>query len=369
MLSRRPHWLLPVGLLTLAAVLLIAPDAYAAKSVAQAATAAGLVKSASVVGPLGISPFFALAGFGLAGFLGVWQLPLGLEPFSHPAVWALFLALGLLLQFGRSAKLTKPLAEVVGTGESLFAIVAATMVMVPHFSPPAAAQQAGVVVGGLMLLAGLSAVVALVILRTALDILIWMSPVPFVDGLFQLVKLAVTIGLVLLAVLFPPAAIVVNLLILVATALLVRWALRTARFGATVVFDVATHKFRDKVAMPRDPAVETDLGPFVAFAMDVPTLPKRTHGRVERDAGRWFLVASRTFGGEGTKVVLGDDPDVQLTKGFLGLELTSPKGRILLPARYKHLDELLFKETRVQPGAKPTFEMPRRARAAQASAV
>lgn len=341
--------LLPLAAL---AFLLLAPDALAARPGAGPGVQS-LVKSAAVVGPLGISPFFALAGFGLAASLGVWTPPAGFETFAHPAVWLTLIVLGGLLQFGRSAKLTKPVAEALGTGESLFALVATIMVMVPHFTPAPVAQ-AGVAVGALVLLAGLSAVIALVIVRTALDVLIWLSPFPFVDGLFQMVKLAVTVGLVLLAVLFPPAALVVNLLVVVGAIVLARWALRTARFGAAVAYDLSLGRFRDKLEMPRDPAVETDLGPFVAFALAVPGQPKRQAGRVHSDAGRWFFEVPRRFG-EPARFSLGDDPDLQLTPGFLGLELSSEAGRVLLPPRYKHLAPRMLKETRLKPGERPSL--------------
>lgn len=365
---RAPLW--GISLVALALLMVWAPDATAAQGVAQATAAASMLKSASMIGPLGISPFFALAGFGLAGQLGVWTPPAGLELFSHPAVWVSLILLGGILQFGRSAKLTKPLAEALGTGESVFAIIATIMVMVPHLQLGASpVATAGFTSGALLLVAAVSGVTALIVVRTALDVIIWLSPFPFVDGLFQLVKLAFTLGLVLLAVLFPAAAIVVNLVILVAAIFLVRWALRTAVFGATVGYDLTVGRFRDKVPMPHDPTVHSDLGPFDAFVLDVPGHAKRRAASVEMDAGRWFLKFPRAGRGEG-KTSLGDDHELRLTPGLLGLELSGPSGRVLLPPRYKHLAAQIVQQTGMHPGDRPSLlaaAVPR-ARRAQASA-
>ena len=151
--ARRAPALFASSLSMLAALLIWAPDALAAQGAAGAVAAASLVKSASVVGPLGISPFFALAGFGLAASLGVWSLPAGLESFGHPAVWIGLVLLGGLLQFGRSTKLTKPLAETLGAGESLFGLVAAVMVMLPHLASTPAAPVAEASAGSTILAA------------------------------------------------------------------------------------------------------------------------------------------------------------------------------------------------------------------------
>ncbi len=363
----RPPYFLLCALSALAILLVLAPDAHAAQRVAQTTAAASLLKSASVVGPLGISPFFALAGFGLAGQLGLWTMPQGLEAFAHPAVWLGLIVLGAILQFGRSTKITKPFAEALGTGESLFAVVATGAVMLPHFSDSGPVAQAGVPTALLLLVAGISAVTAMLVVRTALDIIIWLSPFPFIDGLFQMAKLSLTIGLVMLAVLFPVAAIVVNLMILAVAVLVAKWAIRTARFGATVGYDLTFGRFKAPTQMPRDPAVETDLGPFTSFALDVPGLPKRTATRMHMDAGRWFLTRSGVFGSE-TKTVFGDDHELQLTPGFLGLELSGPGGRVLLAPRYKPLAPRMLQETRIKSGDKPSLLAAHSMRAARAQA-
>ncbi len=364
----RPPLVFIGALSVLALLLVLAPEAYAAQGVAQTAAAASMLKSASIVGPLGVSPFFALAGFGLAGQLGLWTPPQGLEAFAHPVVWLGLIVMGALLQFGRSSKFTKPIAEALGTGESAFAIIATVMVMLPHISRGAPVAQAGITSGLLLLVAALSSVIALLVVRTALDIIICLSPFPFVDGLFQLFTLALTIGLVMVAVLFPPAAIVVNALILVAAIIVSRWAVRTALFGAAVGYDLTLGRMRDKVAMPKDPTVHTDLGPFDAYVLQVAGHKKRQAATVEMDAGRWFLKVNRT-GRPEKKTSLGDDHELTLTRCFFGLEMSGPAGKVLLPPRYVHLSDQIRQLTRIQEGERPSLlaARPRRARAAQAS--
>lgn len=340
-------------LLLIAFACLLSGDAFAAKSGAAALTGATLMKSASVVGPLGINPFLAIAGFGAFATFTDWTPPAGMEPLAEPWVWVVFLILGAFLQFGRSTKLTKPIAEALGTGESLIAVVATALVMYPHLTGGVAAQ-ADLLSGGLMIAVGTTAVMALIIMRTALDIIIWLSPFPFVDAAFQILKAILTVGLVALAVAFPTVAVVINVLLLIATAMLLRWALRTARFGVTIASDLTIGRFKAPLPLPRDEVVKTDLGPFTAFALDVSGVAKRTKGTLELKADRWF------FEHDGDERPLGDGNKSALTSGFLGAELKTAGGTVLLPPRYKHLIEQISTSTHAQLHEKPSLLQARR---------
>lgn len=324
----------------LLAVLLLPPEAVAAKRTAVAAglTMASAMKTAAVVGPLGISPFFALAAFGVADTLGLWQAPAGLQPLAHPVVWVPMLVLGLVMQFGRSTKITKPFAEALGTGESALALFSLALMIIPQLSGETAPLQkeAGVMSGLLLLTAATTALVVLIVLRTALDVLIWLSPFPFVDFLFQVAKVAVTLGLVALAVVSPLAALIVNALLIAATLVTLRWALRTARFGITVAHDLTVGRFRQEEGMPRDPVVSADLGPFLVFALDVDGMAKRQRTTLSLQAGRWCV--------EGRPI--GDADRARITSGILGTELEIDGQTVLFPPRYRHLMTAIADETK-----------------------
>lgn len=343
------------GVLTFLGLLLFfAHEAVAAPGSARAAPVNDLVRSAALIGPLGINPFLALAGLGFAATLG-WQPPAGFEPFTHPVVWIGLLALGLILQFGRSTKLTKPVAEMLGTSEAFVAVATVVMIMVPHFAERTTTiQEAGVASGLFMITVGLAVVSVLLIMRLALDILIWLSPIPFVDFLFQIAKLGITIGLVVLAVLAPWVALVLSTLLIIATALGLRWAIRTARFGLTLVWDLSIGRFGARLPLPRDQVVKDDLGPFDVFVLEVEGLKKKSAARLDLRAGRWFIEQPRALGTD-KSIPLGDADKAKVTPGFLGTELSLPHGTILLPPRYRHLTEELTKATGAELGRTPSL--------------
>lgn len=345
---------------------MIGPDALATAGLA-AASAGGLalVKSASVVGPLGLSPFFALAAFGLAANVGIWAPPEGLTFVASPLAWGPLLALGCLLQFGRSTKLTKPIAELLGTGESLLALVVAALVFLPHLEPNGAAShaEAGLADGLLFLTVAGTGLMALVALRTALDVLIWLSPIPFVDAMFQAIKLVLTLSLVALAIVSPWAALVVNALLLAGTFLALRWAIRTTTFGLTVAHDLTLGRLEEKRLLPRDPVVSADLGPFTVFTSEVPGTKRRARGELMLRAGRWFLEVGR-LGRSPLSVPLGDAEKAVLRKGWVSSELVLPGGTVLLPPRYRHLTDAIVEETRAKLDTRPAVVPPLTARGA-----
>lgn len=332
---------------TFLAILLLPPDAFGAMvrtAVAAGLTMATAMKTAAVVGPLGISPFFALAAFGAADAFGLWEAPAGLQPLTHPAVWICMLLLGLMMQFGRSTKVTKPFAEALGTGESALALFSLGLIMIPQLSgEPALQQEAGVMGGLLLLTAATTALMVLIVVRTALDVLIWLSPFPFVDFLFQVAKVVLTLGLVALAVVSPIAALIVNGALILATLLTLRWAIRTARFGITVAHDLTIGRFREKLEMPRDPVVEKDLGPFTVFAVDVEGMAKRQRGVLSLQAGRWCL--------DGRP--LGDGHRARIAPVLFGAELEVDGRTVLFPPRYRHLMRSIAAETRAAEGGAP----------------
>lgn len=320
--------------------LLVANEVLAARTGARpdaASSMQSLLKTAAVVGPLGITPLMALAGIGVAAQLHLWEPPGGLTGLAHPLVWGLLLCLGLLIQFGRSTKITKPVAELLGTGESVLAVVAVALALWPQ-GPTSAAwvNEAGVgtTLLGMMLFSSTLAVI--IVFRTALDFLTWLSPFPFLDFLFQSAKLTLTAGLLLLAVFAPWVAAVANLLLVVLSLILLSWAVRLARFGWLVLRDLTWGRLGPRTQLPRDPTMEDDLGPFVVFAMEVPRVKKRVRCTLHLDAGRWSIEVPRRWG-KVERLPLGDGEASELCARLLGLELRSAGGVVLLPSRYRHL--------------------------------
>lgn len=299
----------------------------------------------AMAGPVGLNPALAIALFGLAVFFGAVPPVPGLEPLFHPAAAFAFLGVGVLLHVGRSAKLSKPFAEAAGLFESLLGVIVTGLLVWPSAHPSGPAMEAGLGTALLIVTASVLGVLSMIVLRTAFDLLIWVTPVPFVDAVFQVLKAVVTLGLVALAIFAPVAAIILNVVILLGTTLALRWAVRAARYGLTVAYDLTLGVMDAAKELPTDPVAEGDVGPLLVFADHIPGIKRRAQGSLECNAGWWIVTFPRTFG-EPRTLSLGEAEKAELSSAWNGTTLSTPAGSVLLPPRYRHLQEPLARRTK-----------------------
>ncbi len=318
--------------------------------------------SSALIGPLGLNPLLALGGFGLAAWLDLWTPPGNLTLIGHPGAWVTLLTLGLLIKFGRSSKLTKPVAEVLGTGESLVGVIAAVLAVAPELGrlesaaaallgvdPAGSAAQAGMLGSALALSVALLTVGAVMVVRTALDILTWLSPIPFVDMFFQAVKLAVTFALIVLAVVAPPVAVVVNLALAAVCLLLARWALRAVHFGLVISWDASVGRLlaRSSPPLPTSSAAGV-VGPLPAYAT-APTAagwPARKRVELTWSAGTWTATPLGPLNRPRPAAQRQSASQAIIDPGLTGITVVIDTDRFLLPARYLRSCDALIESTR-----------------------
>lgn len=183
-------------------------------------------ETAALLAPLGLSPLVGLAMLGGLAHFGHLDLPAHLNWLAWPVIWGLLGLAGLCLHMGKSSKFTRPFAETLGTGESLLAVVAAFSLFLGSGNPAKLSMAASPWFIGSVAALGLALVL---VLRTAFDLLIWLSPIPLVDAGFELAKLLGTLGLALLVVVSPELALGVFVSLIVTALAALRWAWRTAR--------------------------------------------------------------------------------------------------------------------------------------------
>jgi len=293
-----------------------------------AGASARLVELSALLAPLGISPFLALAAIGWAAHGGHLDLPAGVRLLTEPALFGTLFALGLALELGKSSKLTRPFAEGVGTSESVVALGAAFVLFAAEMTgalPEGAAVRASTV-GAVLFGAAAGVTVGVILaLRVLFDVLIWLSPVPFIDLAFELTKSGLTVGLVALAAWMPFAAMATFALVALAALLLMGRAIRAGRMALTVLYDNTLGQL--------EPAAATQL-PVVAFADRIPGTARHAKGHVAFEAGTWRFVPLRGRRGPGRAVVLGADEGCRIHRRWAGLILDFPRGRVLLPPRY-----------------------------------
>jgi hypothetical protein len=98
----------------------------------------------------------------------------------------------------------------------------------------------------ILILAALISLATMMLTRLALDVLIWLSPVPFIDLIFETCK--VVFSLAFLAIYFllsPLVAAILGILLLVPCFTLLPWAIRLLRFGYRIVVCPILAQFSD----------------------------------------------------------------------------------------------------------------------------
>jgi hypothetical protein len=185
---------------------------------------------------------------------------------------------------------------------------------------------------------------AIMILRSALDIMTWLSPYAFIDAGLELAKLLATGLLVLLAVIAPKPALLVDVTIAVITVLLVRWSMRAAVMGAIIAWDLSFGRLGPATRFPRRGA---KVGPFVAFVIDCGAWKPRQACKLELREDQWFVRRPRAWGPQ-EEVCLGAADSGTLVLGSRGVEVEQPEGRVLLPPRYRGLAAELYEATRAK---------------------
>ena len=228
--------------------------------------AVGALYPLRVLVPLGINPFLALGLIGLGSFHFGMPLPSGLSFLAYPAAWAVLLVLAITLQVGRSFKITKPLVEVIGTTESLIGILALVAMFFTDgaavvFSATSQVYSASVFGTTLMAIASVLALFVVILVRMGFDLLTWISPFPFVDGLLQSAKFLLTVVLITTAIFAPFLAIGANIALLGGTVFALRWLIRLGRFALTI----ALARLVAIVVPARIVIDEKEIGPIIAF--------------------------------------------------------------------------------------------------------
>jgi len=210
---------------------------------------------------------------------------------------------------------------------------------------------------------------AMMISRYALDFLIWLVPVPFIDFCFETLKKLLAVGFILLYVFAPGAAAVLALLLAAGALFASRWALRLLGFAFHIVLRpwiarldpaFAPRLVEPRLAGSRRPGLgqpgsgrpgsrpagrpageqrrpaagdpESGAAPppelaTWAVALAVPGLPKRQGGTLVRDTDGIAFVSRSRFGRRRRRSLSGPDRSRELVRSLLWTELrVTPAG-------------------------------------------
>jgi micrococcal nuclease len=264
------------------------------------------------------------------------------------ANWWLFAGLMLLALLGflfNSGKLQGLVGKPFRIAESVLTmLVVSYLLAAPHGPPVTAAQPPPVVLAQVIPSPGAAALLAvgfilvlgsMMLVRMALDVIIWLSPVPFIDLVFEVLKKALSVVLVLLYLLDPVLATFVAALIFLISLLLLRWAGRIVAF----TFSVLLNPLLVKVFPPLAPTLmdgawlrRLHLSPKDA-SLAVPAVALRSRNHRKRTSG----VITR----------VGDHVEFR-TKGLFGrprsTSLVEPGTRLILGRAFLWIELRLIDE-------------------------
>ncbi len=222
--------------------------------------------------PVALSPFFGvtlLSGLAIAmdkGIVPENRLLARASVLKSPALFAIFAILSLLTSLPRLTKLSKPLVQALDFVETWSVVV--VMLCIRAFAmrtdtdQEVAVMTAGVVsmtTDGFMMVVGAINVLVIATVRFVTEVLVWLSPIPFVDALFEGGNKALCTGLMAVYAFHPVAALALNVAIFAACALLYSKALRRLRFFREILLAPVLAKF----GLDVDSKFGGDAGPKV----------------------------------------------------------------------------------------------------------
>lgn len=253
--------------------------------------------------PVALSPFFGVACLsGLSLFGGSWVASgnplIGPDsPLHDTRVFGVFLILTLLTSIPRLTKVSKPFAQAADQLESWSGVV--TMLVLRYMistesavaEEPFALVQLGLLSFSADLVLMLAAAVNIFVIsavRFFCEVLIWLTPVPMLDAVFELCNKMVCATLMALYAWSPIFALTLNVGIFLAALLVFGWVHRREIFFRTMLFDY----LRASLGSPRP----GDASALIVFpARAVGAIKARARCELRPTDGGWMLTCHRWF--------------------------------------------------------------------------
>jgi len=234
------------------------PASHKSKGIGTAETAAAAeiskhISTAEWLGPLApiaLSPFFGITCLaGMSQYGGDW-IPgtnglLNNPVLKSPVVLWTFLILTIITSLPRLTKISKPLGQAIDQLEAYAGIITLVVVRFAGDGPVDPEMATPVVQLGMfsftadVLLAFAAGLNILVIngVKFFFEFLIWLTPIPAVDALFEFANKSLCAGMMALYAFSPFLASVLNLLLFAVCAVVFRWTHRRVVFYRTMLLD------------------------------------------------------------------------------------------------------------------------------------
>lgn len=254
-----------------------------------------------VLAPIAISPFFGitcLAGMSQFGeeWLGMNSF-ISTNPVLHdPAVFWIFFGLTILTSLPRLTKVSKPLAQAADQVETYSAIIILLIIRFMATTTPGEPEQIVMQMGMFSftadVLMSLAAVINIVVINTVkffFEILVWLTPFPFVDALLEVANKTACAGLLAIYAFSPLIATTINLVMFAICLLMFFWIHRRVTFMRIMLFDAVWALFDRRFGVPKTQKLV--VFPTTGFR----SIPGLAMVHVQRTEHGWNLIPRRWF--------------------------------------------------------------------------
>ncbi|MFK7767125.1 MAG: hypothetical protein AB8B55_07870 [Mariniblastus sp.] len=331
--------------------------------------AAGVSEWLGPLVPIAISSFFGitfLAGFSQFGgdLLGSNNFISNNPVLSNPAVFWIFLGLTVVTSIPRFSKVSKPAAQAIDQLEAyagIITIVLIRVLMSVSESDPINPQTAMVVEMGIFsfasdVLLSVAAIINIMVINTVkfcFEVMVWLIPFPFVDGMLEVANKAACAGLMAIYVWSPFVATILNLLIFVVCLFVFRWANRRVQYMRSVLCDPIWAMISKPYGLPKNPRLtvfpQSGIGPF----------PAKSKLLLTKTGAGWQLARASWILPPKTMELASNNVRMQMHRGMLLNSIAvsgNENNKLLFSKRYsKHLVKL--SELINVPEAEEAFEV------------
>jgi len=226
--------------------------------------ASGITELLGPLTPLALSPFFGVTCLSAISLWGPeWA---GSSPMlgsngalRSETIFITFLALTIISSIPRFTKVSKPFAQAVDRLEAYAVIIILLVIKISTSvetaaDEPVAMVQMGTFSAGLDTFLAIAMIINILVINSVkffFEFLAWLTPVPFLDAIFELCNKALCLGLMAIYAFSPTLATIINLAFFVVALVLFRWIYRRTLFYRTMVLDPVFARIWPPHARPR----------------------------------------------------------------------------------------------------------------------
>ena len=329
-------------------------DPLPAGDMARVAALEGLSQSASVaewlgpMAPIALSPFFGIACLAALSQYGADWVPGNTFLSSNailndPVVLWIFVALTLLTSLPRLTKVSKPMAQAIDQVETYAAII--TILIVRWYagsiesSPEVAMAEFQVVNMGFFsftsdALLSVAAIINILVINSVkffCEVMVWLTPFPFVDALLEAGNKSVCAGLIAIYAYSPMIATILNLILFAVCLVMFRWTQRRVTWLRSVLVDPIRARIQPAFGQPEN-------GSLIVFAQDsFGPFPSKARIEMTPNETGWSLKQRQWFFPDNELQLDRATSQLNMTSGIVTnrIEVVGPdSGNLLFTQRY-----------------------------------